>query len=166
MIAMCYLHFSALSSQLGKHEEAKRSVQKSLDQFKILCSYCEVYQKKSKGKISRLLGEIRENIQFNPNTKAWTLIKSCKKAIQKVKNYHYFFNFDSSQIEKLRMGDIMQINCSTIEDANQSAETDWFISQLGLTYMSIYISCCFFALATEIRLGIPKNNFTDDLPKE
>ena len=60
----------------------------------------------------------------------------------------------------------MQINCSIIEDANQSAETDWFISQLGLTYMSIYISCCFFALATEIRLGIPKNNFNDDITKQ
>jgi hypothetical protein len=54
------------------------------------------------------------------------------------------------------MGDIMQVRCTTVEEANEVEGITWFISQIGLTYMAIYISCCFFAIATEIRLTIPE----------
>lgn len=46
------------------------------------------------------------------------------------------------------MGDIMQINFFTVEEASKTLDTDWFISQLGLIYVTIYVSCCYFALAT------------------
>jgi hypothetical protein len=69
----------------------------------------------------------------------------------------YFFNFDSNVIEKVSMGDIMQVRCTTVEEATELESVTWFTSQLGLTYMVIYISCCFFALATEIRLAIPEH---------
>lgn len=59
------------------------------------------------------------------------------------------------------MGDIMQIEPLSFEQAAKQVPIDWFISQLGLTYMSIYLSCCFFALATEIRLGSQKEEVTE-----
>lgn len=52
------------------------------------------------------------------------------------------------------MGDIMQINFFSVEEASRTLETDWFTSQLGLIYITIYVSCCYFALATQIRLGV------------
>jgi hypothetical protein len=70
----------------------------------------------------------------------------------------HFFSFDSALIEKVSMGDIMQIKCTSVEEAASVEGITWFISQIGLTYMSIYISCCFFALATEIRLAIPEGD--------
>lgn len=54
------------------------------------------------------------------------------------------------------MGDIMQIEPLSFDQAFKQIPIDWFISQLGLIYISIYLSCCFFALATEIRLGSQK----------
>jgi hypothetical protein len=64
-------------------------------------------------------------------------------------------------IEKLAMGDIMQVKCETMEEAVEFDGMAWLSSQLGLTYLAIYISCCYFALATEIRLAIPETERDD-----
>lgn len=74
-IALCYLQFSALSSQLGKHDEARRSVERSLEQFKLLHNFCHSYEKISKGKVSQLLHQIREILEFTPNIKPAKMIK-------------------------------------------------------------------------------------------
>jgi hypothetical protein len=42
-LAISYLQFSALSSQLGKHEEANKNVHKSLGEFKVIIEICHAY---------------------------------------------------------------------------------------------------------------------------
>jgi hypothetical protein len=79
-----------------------------------------------------------------------------KATLQKLKHHSYFFSFDTAIVEKLAMGDIMQVKCTTVEEATEVDGVAWLTSQLGLTYLSIYTSCCYFALATEIRLAIPE----------
>jgi hypothetical protein len=40
---------------------------------------------------------------------------SVQQGLRQIKEHVYFFSFDTTLIEKLSMGDIMQVNCLTVE---------------------------------------------------
>jgi hypothetical protein len=130
-------------------------VNNSLNEFKTLADICHDYELLTRSKTSVLLESIRDNVEIKTDSSITAKLLEAKATLQQLKQHAYFFSFDCTVIEKLAMGDIMQVKCTTVEEATEVDGMAWLTSQLGLTYLSIYISCCYFALATEIRLAIP-----------
>jgi hypothetical protein len=123
-------------------------VLKSLAEFKTLADICHAYELLTRGKTSVLLDGIRDNIEPRPGVPVVSKLMETRVTLQKLKHHSYFFSFDTTIVEKLAMGDIMQVKCTTVEEATEVDGVAWLTSQLGLTYLSIYTSCCYFALAT------------------
>ena len=72
----------------------------------------------------------------------------------KLKKHRYFFAFDSQAISEISIGDIMQIGPLTIEKARKIIDPEYYISQIGIVYLSIYLSCAHFVIAAETRILI------------
>lgn len=151
--ASCLLQNSALVSQTGDHQAARRSAISSLSNFQVACSFLLDYEKAVSGKNSELMVKLKDGCELLDNRNSLDkLMRKAKSEIFKLKKHRQFLCFDPQPIVNMNIGSLMQIPPITVEDASKPSDPDWLISQVGIVSLAMEISCALFAVAAETRL--------------
>ena len=157
-MALYYLQFSAVNSQVKNHSGAFRTAKKALKTLKMVCEKSiKVDMISSKNSYDSLYGgmlaelaAVPEEVELN---KASSYYIEAKKYLSKLKQkgksttdttVDHFTNFT--------IGEVMQISPITLPEIEERLSMKEDPSLINKLYKSIYISICFFTLATESRL--------------
>ena len=75
------------------------------------------------------------------------MMKRTKNNLLKLKRHRHFFNFATETISELSIGDVMQIGHMSVDKAQKNIDPDYYISQIGIIYLAMYIGCAHFVIA-------------------
>lgn len=80
------------------------------------------------------------------------ILAETKQALKSLQRHRQFFSFDTEVIENFTIGEVMQINTITIEQALKKLKIDDQVNHLNIIYKVLYLSICYFVMGTELRL--------------
>ena len=173
-MALYYLQFSAVNSQVKHHESAFRTARKALKTLKIVCEKSiKVEMNSSKPVYDSLSGSMLAELATVPEEveldKASSYFIEAKKYLSKLKHTSSRRrNMTDKTVmcfKDFTIGEVMQISPITLSEIEQKLTMKEETSLMGKLYKAMYISICFFALATENRL-IANEKYQDDASKK
>lgn len=155
------LQYSAVSSQIGKHDTALRSAKKALEIMTTTLTELYAYECFIKNKINKTspFKLLRDSCRALKKLRLESSLKEVKRKVRKLRETAADSDVEE-HFKNFSIGDVMQVE--PIEFGGKTKEINAELEKLSFIRKAFYVSISYYAIATELRLLAASCSLSDE----